>query len=179
VTPQTEDKARSDIKARCLLSKKKTHGPALGIKGGGELMGASKAAWESGDKHKAKELSEEAHKEGAKAEELSAEASQKIFEFKNSPERIHALEIDLSVRCCRRSCHFLVGAAPFRHGLQVAEALGFTKNRLERDAASGPAETPMLVRACAARSAAAARRGGGLRRPVARSVLQSSATCME
>lgn len=71
----------------------------------GELMGASKAAWESGDKHKAKELSDEAHKEGATAEALSAEASQKIFEFKNSPERIHALEIDLCVRCCRRSCH--------------------------------------------------------------------------
>lgn len=65
-------------------------------------MSASKAAWDSGDKAKAKELSDAAKAEGARAEALSVDACQKIFAFKNAAGRVHPLEIDLYVRQCAR-----------------------------------------------------------------------------
>jgi len=67
-------------------------------------MSASKAAWDAGDKAKAKELSDAAKAEGARAEALSVDACQKIFAFKNAAGRVHPLEIDLYVRQSREGC---------------------------------------------------------------------------
>jgi hypothetical protein len=88
-----------------------------------KLLEQSRAAWDRGEKARAKELSDEAKRAAAEADRLSMQAASRIFALKNDGSRVHPLECDL-------------------HGLQVVEALGFAKARLDADAASG---APSLV----------------------------------
>jgi DNA-nicking Smr family endonuclease len=86
-------------------------------------MAESKAAFERGDKAAAHELSAEGKALASAAEAAAATAARKIFAMKNA--RVGPLEVDL-------------------HGLHVAEALEFVRERLDHDNAQG-AERPVGV----------------------------------